>query len=52
MKYAFYLALLIFLYRVLFSPKIVVEHRHIHDKKPDDKKSNKLGDFTDFEEVK
>jgi hypothetical protein len=51
MKYLFYLALLIFLYRVLFRPKIIIEHRHLHDKEP--KKTNrKIGDFTDYEELK
>ena len=52
MKYVFYLALLIFLYRVLFRPKIVIEHRHIHDNNKEGNKSKKLGDFTDYEEIK
>jgi uncharacterized membrane protein YfcA len=54
-KYLFYIVLILFIYRTLFRPKILIEHRHVHDKKPDDKKkpnTNKLGDYTDYEEVK
>ncbi|NJN33782.1 MAG: hypothetical protein HC817_05550 [Saprospiraceae bacterium] len=57
MKYIFLTVLLLFLYRVLFRPKVIVEHRHFYDKKPDDaaprkKNTEKLGDYTDFEEIK
>ena len=54
MKFLFYIVLILFLYRTLFRPKVIVEHRHIHDKKPNEpnKKNNKLGEFTDYEEVK
>jgi hypothetical protein len=54
MKYLFYIVLILFLYRALFRPKVLVEHRHFHDKKPDEKspKNPKLGDYTDYEEVK
>ncbi len=58
MKYIFLTVLILFLYRVLFRPKVIVEHRHFYDKKPNDaaprKKNNteKLGDFTDYEEIK
>ncbi len=54
MKYLFYIVLIIFLYRVLFRPKVIIEHRHVHDKKPEEKskQKNKLGDYTDFEEIK
>lgn len=54
MKYIFYIVLLVFLYRVFFRPKVIVEHRHIHDKKPAEKKqsNNKFGDYTDYEEIK
>ena len=54
MKYLFYIVLILFLYRTLFRPKVIVEHRHINDKKPQDAKpkTNKLGDFTEYEEIK
>ena len=54
MKYLFYIVLIIFLYRVLFRPKVIIEHRHLHDKKPkdDSKLKTKLGDYTDYEEIK
>jgi uncharacterized membrane protein YfcA len=54
-KYLFYIVLILFIYRTLFRPKILIEHRHVHDKKPEDKKkpnTNKLGDYIDYEEVK
>jgi hypothetical protein len=55
MKFLFYIVLILFLYRALFRPKVVVEHRHFYDdEKQNKKKPNKpkLGDFTDYEEVK
>lgn len=52
-KYVFYIVIIGFIYRVFFSPKVIVEHRHFYDKKPKEtkKKLNKNGDFTDYEEV-
>jgi hypothetical protein len=50
MKYLFYIVLILFLYRALFRPKVIVEHRHFHDKKP--KKNTKDVDYTDYEEIK
>ena len=55
MKFLFYIVVIIFLYRVLFRPKVIVEHRHLYDKKTPEKKSvksNKMGDYTDYEEIK
>lgn len=56
MKYIFLLALLMFLYRVIFRPKVIVEHRHFYDKKkveePTPKPKKKVDDYTDFEEIK
>ena len=55
MKFLFYIVVIIFLYRVLFRPKVIVEHRHLYDKKTPEKKSvksDKMGDYTDYEEVK
>jgi hypothetical protein len=59
MKYLFFTVLILFIYRTLFRPKVIVEHRHIYDKpnekkseKKSEKKNNKLGDLTDYEEVK
>lgn len=56
-KFLFYIVLILFIYRTLFRPKVIVEHRHYYDK-PEEKKNgkgkinNKLGDYTDYEEVK
>lgn len=54
LKYLFYIVVVLFIYRTLFRPKVLIEHRHFHDKKPDEKKPkpNKLGEYTDYEEVK
>ena len=55
MKYLFFTVLILFIYRTLFRPKVIVEHRHIYDKpkeKKSEKKNNKLGDLTDYEEIK
>jgi uncharacterized membrane protein YfcA len=52
MKYIFYIVLIAFIYRVIFRPKVIIEHRHIHDKKPKENPPQKKGDFTDYEEVK
>jgi hypothetical protein len=56
MKYLFYLAVVMFLYRVVFRPKVVVEHRHFYDKKKEEepklKPKKKADDYTDFEEIK
>ncbi len=52
LKYLFYIVVILFLYRTLFRPKVIVEHRHFYDKKnPKPKKTNN-NDFTDYEEVK
>jgi hypothetical protein len=56
MKYIFLTVIILFIYRVIFRPKVIVEHRHFYDKKPDDttrkKNTEKLGDYTDYEEIK
>lgn len=55
MKFLFYIVIIIFLYRVLFRPKVIVEHRHLYDKKTPEKtpeKRSKMGDYTDYEEIK
>ena len=54
MKYLFYIVVIIFIYRTLFSPKVIVEHRHFSDKKPEDKKGKQRPDAepTDYEEIK
>jgi|GEM_PF-1183641 len=52
LKYLFYIVLILFLYRALFRPKVIVEHRHFFDKKnPKPKKTNN-DDFSDYEEIK
>ena len=54
MKYLFYIVVIMFIYRVLFRPKVIVEHRHITDKKPknDNQKQRPDAELTDFEEIK
>ena len=54
MKYLFYIVVIAFIYRTLFRPKIIIEHRHITDKKPDDKQKRQRPDaeLTDYEEIK
>ena len=54
LKYLFYIVVVLLIYRTLFRPKVLIAHRHFHDKKPDEKKPkpNKLGEYTDYEEVK
>lgn len=52
MKYIFYLAVLAFLYRAFFSPKVVVEHRHFDDKKNRPDKKRPDAEWTDYEEIK
>jgi hypothetical protein len=51
MKYLFYLAVLAFIYRAFMRPKVIVEHRHFHDKKPKDTKRID-SELTDYEEIK
>lgn len=54
MKFLFYIVVILFIYRALFRPKVIVEHRHYYDK-PKDKtpdKPKKIGDFIDYEEIK
>ena len=54
MKYLFYIVVIMFIYRTLFRPKIIVEHRHVSDKKPNDniKKQRPDAELTDYEEIK
>ena len=54
MKYLFYIVVIMFIYRTLFRPKIIVEHRHVSDKKPKDniKKQRPDAELTDYEEIK
>ena len=54
MKYLFYIVVIMFIYRTLFRPKIIVEHRHFSDKKPIDNKEKQRPDaeLTDYEEIK
>ncbi|MBL7817215.1 MAG: hypothetical protein JNL70_19485 [Saprospiraceae bacterium] len=54
MKYLFYIVVILFIYRVLFRPKVIVEHRHITGNKPekDTKKQFPNAETTDFEEIK
>jgi hypothetical protein len=47
LKYLFYIVLILFLYRALFRPKVIVEHRHFFDKK-----NTNNDDFSDYEEIK
>jgi hypothetical protein len=53
-KYLFYIVVIGFIYRTLFQPKVIVEHRHYTDKKPDsdNKKKRSNSEFTDYEEIK
>lgn len=53
-KFLFYIVLILFIYRTLFRPKVIVEHRHFYDKKTPEKKNikrDKMGDYTDYEEI-
>jgi hypothetical protein len=51
MKYLFYLGILAFIYRAFMQPKVIVEHRHFHEKKPkNDKRID--SELTDYEEIK
>ena len=54
MKYLFYIVVIAFIYRVIFRPKVIVEHRHFTDKKPDEKQKKQRPDaeLTDYEEIK
>ena len=54
MKYLFYIVVIAFIYRVLFRPKVIVEHRHITDKKPNGNKGKQRPDaeIADYEEIK
>ena len=54
MKYLFYIVVIAFIYRVIFRPKVIVEHRHFSDKKPDEKQKRPRPDaeLTDYEEIK
>jgi hypothetical protein len=52
MKYLFYIVVIAFIYRALFQPKVIVEHRHFTDKKPDEKKKRPDAELTDYEEIK
>ena len=54
LKFLFYIVLILFIYRTLFRPKVIVEHRHFYDKKTPEKKTikrDKMGDYTDYEEI-
>lgn len=52
LKYLFYIVLILFLYRALFRPKVIVEHRHFYDKKNPKPKKINTDDFSDYEEIK
>jgi hypothetical protein len=54
MKYLFYIVVIAFIYRVIFRPKVIVEHRHISDKKPKSSSTKQRPDaeLTDYEEIK
>lgn len=54
MKYIFYIVVIMFIYRALFRPKIIVEHRHFTDKKSNGDKGKQRPDaeLTDYEEIK
>lgn len=54
MKYLFYIVVIAFIYRVLFRPKVIVEHRHFTDKNPKNGNNKQKSDaeLTDYEEIK
>jgi hypothetical protein len=53
MKYIFLTVLILFIYRVFFRPKVVVEHRHFYGKKPtdSDSKNRVNAEPADYEDI-